>query len=249
MKKKLSFLSPTGVLAANLYYNGHANQDLYIIMHGFMSSMNFKFQKQIREFLESKGHAVLLFDFDGHGQSDGRFQDMSVLTEMEDARAVYAVVTTWPWVKRIHLVGHSQGGVVAGMLAGELGSSAIASLILLAPAAVLHDDAIEGHIMNAKYDPTNIPEYVRVFYVKKVGRQFFEVAQQLDIYGSSCTYNGPVCLIHGTEDDIVPYHYSEMYQQRYPHAWLHLIDGENHMFSRLPQKSLGYIEKFVTKSL
>lgn len=247
MKKNLSFLSPNGVLAANLFYDGRASQDLYIIMHGFMSSMNFKFQKQIRELLESYGHAVLLFDFDGHGKSEGRFQDMTVQTELEDARAVYAVAATWPWVKRIHLIGHSQGGVVAGLLAGELGIEKVASLIQLAPAAVLHDDAIEGHIMNAKFDPANLPEYVRVFFVKKVGRAYFEVAQKLDIYGRSCSYAGPVCLIHGTEDDIVPYRYSERYQQLFPNAVLHLMQGENHMFSKQPQEALNYIKKFINR--
>lgn len=247
MKKVFSVLSPNGVLAANLYYEAHVPQDLYIILHGFMSSMNFRFQQQIRLLLESQGHAVLLFDFDGHGKSEGRFQDMTVLTELEDARAVYAVAATWPWVKRIHLIGHSQGGVVAGMLAGELGAEKVASLIQLAPAAVLHDDAIEGHIMNAKFDPANIPDYVRVFFVKKVGRSYFEVAQKLDIYAVSCTYGGPVCLIHGTQDDIVPYRYSEMYQQRYPNAELHLEEGENHMFSKQPQEALGYIRDFIAE--
>lgn len=247
MKKNLSILSPNGVLAANLFYDGRAPQDIYIIMHGFMSSMNFKFQKQIRELLEAYGHAVLLFDFDGHGKSEGRFQDMTVQTELEDARAVYAVAATWPWVKRIHLIGHSQGGVVAGLLAGELGIEKVASLIQLAPAAVLHDDAIEGHIMNAKFNPANLPEYVRVFFVKKVGRSYFEVAQKLDIYARSCSYAGPVCLIHGTEDDIVPYRYSERYQQLFPNAVLHLMQGENHMFSKQPQEALNYIKKFINR--
>ena len=245
MRKNLSFLSSNGVLAAHLYYEGQSSQDLYIIMHGFMSSMNFKFLQQIRKLLESKCHAVLLFDFDGHGQSEGRFQDMTVQTELEDARAVYAVAATWPWVRRIHLIGHSQGGVVAGLLAGELGAEKVASLIQLAPAAVLHDDALEGHIMNAKFDPDTIPEYVRVFFVKKVGRSYFEMAQKLDIYGRSCSYDGPVCLIHGTEDNIVPYSYSEHYQSQYPNAELHLVKGENHIFSKQPQEALEYILNFI----
>lgn len=244
MKINVSFLSPNGVLDAELHYDGVASQDLFIVMHGFMSSKSFRFLKKIRELLVAHNHAVLLFDFDGHGRSEGRFQDMTVLTELEDARAVYAVASTWSWVKRIHLIGHSQGGVVAGLLAGELGTS-IASLIQLAPAAVLHDDAIEGHIMNATFDPANIPDYVRVFFVKKVGKAYFEVAQKMDIYGRSCRYTGPVCLIHGTADTIVPYRYSETYQQQYANAELHLLEGENHMFSKHPQAALSCIEAFL----
>lgn len=244
MKKNLALLSPNGVLSASLHFAGGKPQELYIIMHGFMGSKQNRILQKIKDILVCKGHAVLLFDFNGHGKSDGRFQDMTVLNELEDARAVYAVVKTWDWVTKVHLIGHSQGGVVAGLLAGELGKEKIASLIQLAPAAVLHDDAIEGHIMNAKFDPTNIPDYVRVFFIKKVGRRYFEVAQKLDIYGKSCVYSGPVCLIHGTEDDIVPYRYSEEYQKRYPNAILHLIDNENHLFSKKAQTTLEFVTAF-----
>lgn len=61
----------------------------------------------------------------------------------------------------------------------------------------------------------------------------------------SCSYNGPVCLIHGTEDKIVPYSYSEHYQSQYPNAELHLEKGENHMFSKQPQEALEYILNFI----
>jgi hypothetical protein len=66
----------------------------------------------------------------------------------------------------------------------------------------------------------------------RVGRNYFKVAQKLPIYEDSCRYAGPVCLIHGTEDKVVPARYSETYKAKYPNAVLHLIPGENHILSR-----------------
>ena len=43
---------------------------------------------------------------------------MTVLNEIEDANAILNYVKTDPHVRNIYLVGHSQGGVVASMLAG-----------------------------------------------------------------------------------------------------------------------------------
>lgn len=36
--------------------------------------------------LLSDGIGVVRFDFNGHGKSEGRFQDMTVLNEIEDAK-------------------------------------------------------------------------------------------------------------------------------------------------------------------
>lgn len=43
---------------------------------------------------------------------------MTVLNEIEDANAILNYVKTDPHVRNIYLGGHSQGGVVASMLAG-----------------------------------------------------------------------------------------------------------------------------------
>ena len=57
--------------------------------------------------------------------------------KIEDAKAVYAYARKLPGVTSIALAGHSQGGVVASMTAGELGTQKVKALVLMAPAAVL----------------------------------------------------------------------------------------------------------------
>lgn len=201
-----------------------------VLMHGFMANKKFEPLKSIANELESRGIASLRFDFDGHGESEGRFRDMTVLTELDDARHVIDYVRQAGAYDSIALVGHSQGGVVAGMIAGELGDE-IKALVQLAPAAVLKDDALQGVLMGKHYDPSNPPETLTVFF-HRVGKGYFLAAQSLPIYEQSSLYKGPVLLIHGTKDRIVPHSYSEKYHQVYSNSILQLYEGENHFLSK-----------------
>ena len=201
-----------------------------VLMHGFMANKKLEPLKSIANELESRGIASLRFDFDGHGESEGRFRDMTVLTELDDARHVIDFVRRAGVYDSIALVGHSQGGVVAGMIAGELGDE-IKALVQLAPAAVLKDDALQGVLMGRHYDPSNPPETLTVFF-HRVGKGYFLAAQSLPIYEQSSLYKGPVLLIHGTKDKIVPHSYSERYDQVYSNSQLQLYEGENHFLSK-----------------
>ena len=202
---------------------------MVILMHGFIANKNMAPIKGLAKALAKEGMASIRFDFDAHGKSEGQFIKMTIANEIEDARAVLQYVKTLPYVSKIAFAGHSQGGVIAGMLAGELedGDDKPVCLLQLAPAAVLKDDALAGQCMNARYDAANPPAYVNVFF-HKLGRDFILAAQKLPIYETSCRYSGKVCLIHGTKDAIVPVSYSEKYDQGYPDSELHLLEGEGH---------------------
>lgn len=202
-----------------------------VICHGFGSNKERPLLKAIADSLQKKGIASIRFDFNGCGKSEGRYEDMTVPNEIIDAEKVIGYAMQQPWVSDISVVGHSQGGVVASMVAGELKGS-IRSVALCAPAAVLRDDAIRGQVQGATYDAGNIPETVTVPGRNlHVGRNYFVTAQTLPIYETALLYDGPVILIHGTADRIVPYTYSERYKAGYKNAELHLLPGVDHSFN------------------
>ena len=221
-----------------------------ILMHGFMANKKLEPLKSISKKLSSLGIASIRFDFNGHGKSEGKFSEMTVLNEIEDAKKVFSYVHSLPQTSKIAFLGHSQGGVVAGMLAGQLAGtgSEPACLVQLAPAAVLKDDALNGVLMNKKYDPQNPPEILRVMF-HKVGKQYFTVAQTLPIYEETAKYRGPVCLIHGTNDKIVPVEYSERYKAVYNDCELHIIEKENHILSKHRQEIIDLSCSFLAKHL
>lgn len=205
---------------------------LAILMHGFISKKELYPIPAIASSLAKAGIASIRFDFDAHGKSEGKFIDMTISSEIADAKAVMDYARKLPFVSDIALLGHSQGGVVAGMLAGEMEDSPQRPkcLVLLAPAAVLKDDAIAGQCMHARYDASNPPEYVNVLF-HKLGRRFILEAQQLPVYETSSRYSGKVCIIHGRKDKIVPVSYAERYHQSYRDSELYILENEGHFLN------------------
>ena len=220
-----------------------------IMMHGFMGNKDGMMEKIAADKLASHGIATVKFDFNGHGESEGEFSGMTVPNEIEDAKLVYDYVKSLPFAGDVAFTGHSQGGVVASMTAGDLGVEEIACVVLLAPAAVLRDDAIRGSTMGARYNPLDPPVSVQLFPGKNLGGEYIRTAFSLPIYETAKKYTGPACIIHGTGDQVVPYTYGERYHYIWPGSELHILPAADHGFSRNLQEVVDLMVDFLVKNL
>ncbi len=235
--------------------NNAARLPLVILCHGFSGNCQGWLMDNLSDDITAQGLAVLKFDFNGHGKSEGEFKNMTVLNEIDDLKHVIEWAKSQPWVKDIALVGHSQGGVVVGMTSGELGKKAIKAEVLLAPAAVLRDDALRGNTMGAFYDPWNLQEeYVRLPFSPEagpllLGRNYIKSAIELPIYETSAKYNGPALIIQGTYDRIVPYTYAERYHREIKHSILKLIPGDDHGFSQTTPQTAQFVADWLKSKL
>ena len=159
---------------------------MVVFCHGFSGRKEGPLFELMADTLQAHGIASIRFDFNGHGESEGEFVDMTVPNEIEDAKKVVEYVSNLSYVSGLAIAGHSQGGVVASMLAGklseELGRPAFKAVALMAPAAVLRDDAIRGSTMGKQYDPFNPGEYVELWGGLKLGAEFIRTAFSLPIY-------------------------------------------------------------------
>ena len=229
-----------------------ANQKKYplvLIVHGFNASKQMYLLTELSQQLNARGIATVLFDFNGHGESEGSFLDMTIPNELEDARRVYAYVKKLPGVTSISAVGHSQGGVVVGMLAGELGEEGLKSIVLMSPAPELKEDTARGDLFGVKYDPKNVPEYITLSNGLKVGRAFLETTQHLPIYEVSSKYTGPVLVLHSQDDQLVPYKYGVEYSRVFPHAQLYTVHGFDHNFTQDTPTVDKIVADFFAKQL
>ena len=249
--QKISIDGDHGKLAAVLQTpDGAAKYPLVIICHGFTGNKNSLLLKSLANQLETRGIASIRFDFNGHGKSAGKFQNMTVLNEIEDAKKVYDYARTLPNVTSISIAGHSQGGVVASMLAGELGAKKIKAVVLMAPAAVLRDDALRGNLFGAHYNALKPPKFVKIHGGKlKVGRNYILTAQTLPIYETAEKFHGPALMIHGTGDVVVPYTYSLSYKKIYKHGEIELLDGADHGFSKNERRTAKIAADFFARRL
>lgn len=223
---------------------------MVILCHGFGGNKEARLFTHIADTLQAHGIASVRFDFDGHGKSEGQFVDMTVPKEIDDAKCVYRYVANLPFVDtdNIAMAGHSQGGVVTGMAAGDLGQR-LKAIVLLAPAAVLRDDAIRGNTMGVTYDPLNPPDHVLLPGNKKLGRQYILSAFRLPIFETSEKYHGAACMIHGTGDRVAPYSYSERYHSIWPGSQLSILEGEDHGFTHDMTKAAKLATDYLTRHL
>lgn len=222
-----------------------------ILCHGFTGSKESELLTALADSLQAMGIAAIRFDFNGHGESEGDFVRMTVSNEVDDAKCVYRYVANLPYADaaKIALVGHSQGGVVTGMAAGDLGSGRVAAIVLLAPAAVLRDDAIRGNTMGVTYNPLSPPPYVTMPDGHHLGKDYILSAFRLPIYETSAKYHGPACMVHGTGDRIVPYTYSERYRDIWPGSALHLMGGADHGFCGQTDSVVRIVTNFLVRHL
>ena len=247
--KDVSIDGDHGKLAAVLQTpDGQKNYPLVIILHGFTADKEGSLLTNLADDLEKDGIASIRFDFNGHGKSEGRFQDMTVPNEIEDAMHVYDYVSKLPGVTSVSLTGHSQGGVVASMTAGILGTQKIKSLALMAPAAVLRDDCIRGNLFGTKFDSLNQPTEIDVLDAK-VGANYVRTGRDLPIYETASQYQGPAYMLHGTGDVVVPYTYSLRYQRIYFNGSVELIPGEDHVFGHDTAGAARKVAAFFHKQL
>ena len=82
------------------------------------------------------------------------------------------------------------------------------------------------------------------------GREYILTTQGLDIYGTAKAYTGPVRLIHGSKDTIVPISCSEKFVEEYTQdAELIVVQGENHMITRKLRTVVSLAVSFFVNEL
>ncbi|MDO5397503.1 MAG: alpha/beta fold hydrolase [bacterium] len=198
-----------------------------IMFHGLMSNRNSK----LADALIRQGIAVVKFDFNGHGESDGDFSDMNVFSEILDAAKIIDYVRKLDFVTDIYIIGHSQGALVGGMMAGYY-REYIKKLVMLAPAATIKDDAQKGSCFGIPYDTYHIPEYITMTNTENdkfnVGGLYFRIARTLPIYETTSMFEGETLIIHGSDDEAVGVIGSKRYAECMKNVSLEIIDGENH---------------------
>ena len=203
-----------------------------IILHGLTGQRNEEHLQAVADSLHARGIATVRFDFNGHGESEGDFVNMTLDNEFDDAVAMYEYTASLPWAdrKRISLVGHSQGGLEAGIVAGALGKDKIRSLVLLAPAACIHTMAVSGNMFGFRIDQDPLPEYVEFWRGTHLGKAYFRSAIDMDVFGRTSAYDGPVLILQGLADTPALIEDAEKYTEYLKDVRYVQLEGLSHCY-------------------
>ena len=225
------------MLRGTLYLpDGEGKKPFIITAHELGSDSQRPWWMNYARHWAERGYAVLTFDFSGGGQrsrSEGETTDMSVLTEVSDLETMLSEARTWDFVdlSRIVLIGGSQGGGVASIVAARHPSE-IAAQVLLYPAFHL-----PGNLRERYPDLNNLPETDGRNSMITIGRRYILDMYNHDYDRDMQGYDGPVLIVHGDEDKTVPIAGSQRAVGIFKNARLHTIHGAGHVFLTEPQQA------------
>ncbi len=173
---------------------------------GFMSDMTGLKTVGLEAWAQQQGVAYTRFDYQGHGQSSGRFEDGAVGLWAEDALAVFDHVTRG---ERQVLVGSSMGGWIA-LLVALRRPEQVAGLVGLASAPDFTEDLIWGSLgaearATLLRDGALYPPSPYVDPPKPVTRALIEDGRRHLLLRQPIPLDAPVRLLHGMADDVVPW--------------------------------------------
>ncbi|WP_445444758.1 alpha/beta hydrolase [Clavibacter sp. km3a] len=180
--------------------------------------------------LAASGTAARAYDRLGHGVSDGDFADVRLLDEVDQVSAMIRVLAE-DADGPVHVVAHSLGGVESALAAARA-PELVASLTLWSPAGVVVDDVtVHGRVMGEPLAAARERGVVDIQGMR-LGLAFpDEVLAGVDVYGPVPGYRGPVDVLHGTADEVVPVAYGARYGELMPGATFTAVEGADHGWS------------------
>jgi alpha-beta hydrolase superfamily lysophospholipase len=203
-RRRIAYLSEPG--------NGKGKLGL-LWLCGLKSEMTSIKASALAHWAHEKGLGCLRFDYSGHGQSEGRFEDRTLGDWLEEARSAFGL-TRGPQV----VVGSSMGGGVALLLLRELMAQApeeaerIKALVLIAPAWDLAELMWSNLSQNARQEIMAKGVYLRPSRYGDgpypITRTFIEEARQHRIGDTPFDPGRPVHILHGLLDPDVPWEHT-----------------------------------------
>ena len=244
--EKLTLMDDGIALSAILERPENTPCPLVIVLHGFTSNKEMFHTVAACQTMREAGFATLRFDLYGHGESGGAFRDHTLYKWISNTLAVLDYARTLDFVTDIYLSGHSQGGLTAALVGG-MAPDLIKGLILRAPAFMIPRCAREGSVLGHGFDPLHIPREAEILPGLVLGGNYIRVAQTLHVEDAMDRFPGPVLLIHGDADDVVPAAESREAAKRYRHCQLAIIPGEGHHYDRCPEATQAVIRQWLNR--
>ncbi|WP_310474403.1 alpha/beta hydrolase [Sandarakinorhabdus sp.] len=179
---------------------------LLVFLPGYMSDMTGSKAEALSDHARARGQAMLRLDYSGCGASGGDFLAGSIGRWTDDALALIAHV--WPQGP-VLLIGSSMGGWIA-LLAGRALEARLAGLVGIAAAPDftvwgLKAGEAERRQLEAQGFFTRPSDYGEPY---RYSRALIDDAPDHLLLDGQIAISAPVRLLHGQQDDAVPWRLS-----------------------------------------
>lgn len=217
---------------------------LVILIHGLTGHMEEEHIIGMKDAINDAGCISLRVELYGHGKSDGDFKNHNVSLWVNEILYIVDYVRTLSYVSDIYLCGHSQGGLSI-ILSAALKKEHIKGILPMAPAINIVDACKYGNFFGTVVNVEEIPDKLYLWDDKYVTGNYVRTGRILPIEDAICSFDKPVLLIHGTEDEAVPVSYALDAEKKFKDCELILIPGDNHCYNY----HLDTVKENITKWL
>lgn len=228
--EKLYFLTPRGVkLCGILEIANPKSREVVVMIHGYASGKDSNTYKTLSAELAKLGVNNFRFDLAGNYESEGKFEEQTISTMIEDAEAAVEFLKNRGF-ELFDLIGSSGGGLAAMAVAEKI---KINKLALIAP--------VSNYVTQRtrKYGEKAIKEWKEKGYsfydagprgLVRVNYTFFEdVAKNYaNMWQRAEKIKCHVIIVHGDKDQDVLLSDSQELVKHFPNAKLVAIKGANH---------------------
>lgn len=190
------------------YHLSAGKSPTVVFLGGFLSDMAGTKALALEAFCRDRGQACLRLDYAGHGASDGKFSQGTIGSWRDDALAVIEAATKG----EILLIGSSMGGWIALLVALAL-QDRVTGLIGIAAAPDFTEKLMWANFTEAQRraimedGATELPsDYSDQPTI--ITRALIENGRELCLLDSEITLDIPVRLIHGMQDQDVPWEWA-----------------------------------------
>lgn len=231
--------------------NALDKQRVVVLCHGFSTSKNSTSYSAISKALNDKGISTFRFDFYGHGESEGRFEDITTTEAVDDALCAIKFMKERGYTK-IGLLGGSFGGLTALIAASR--SEDIEALALKSPVSNYMEKYLAPDFEEELQDWRN-KGYRN--YRKHSGEElklsfgFFEDQQKNDGYIAAKKIGIPTLIVHGDMDEIVPVQQSIKTSGIIKKCRLEIIKGADHRYTNPEHfdRMAGLLADFLVQTM
>lgn len=238
MEDKVFFNNSKGDKLCGIIKNptGNKAKPIIVLAHGFSTHKNSGTYTELAQRLSSHNISTLRFDFYGHGESEGKFEDITITEAVDDILQVIKFLKSKGY-KRIGIMGSSFGGISSIMAASK--TKELYLLALKSPISNYLDKELET---KSKEELDEWKEKGYRIYISGDGSEhklkysFFEDFKNNNGYVAAPKIQIPTFIVHGDKDEIVPYKQSVKTCDLIPNCKLHTVKGATHRYDNPEHK-------------
>ncbi len=237
MEEQIRFKNHLGETLAGTLHRPQRNTNRGVVLgHCFTCTRHTAILRRLAEDLAAAGFIALRFDFSGNGQSEGDFSQSNYskqIAEMQTAAGLVAESGA-DWIA---MAGHSLGGLISFLSASQSDIPRAVCVIgsrLSSMRATHFLSSAQKEILE-KSGEVSFTSRGRFLTITE---EFFADASGFDLPGMLSSFDRPLLMIHGDQDEIIPVAEAHRaHDASGGRARLEIISGADHMFGNEQHRS------------